>query len=55
MSANTISMSQVKNLINYTIDNNLKLQEDGKDPIAIGLEARTSGKRSRHGLYQVGA
>jgi len=47
MSANTISMSQVKNLINYTIDNNFKLQEEGKDPIAIGLEATAGiGKTS---------
>lgn len=39
MMTNTISMSQVKDLINYTIDNNLKLQENGKMPIAISLEA----------------
>lgn len=32
-------MDQVKNLINYTIDNNLKLEEEGKAPIAIGFEA----------------
>ena len=44
---NTISMDQVKNLINYTIDNNNKLQEDGKTPIAIALEASAGiGKTS---------
>ena len=47
MAVNTISMGQVKNLINYTIDNNLKLQEDGKTPIALGLEASAGiGKTS---------
>ena len=47
MTTNTISMNQVKNLINYTIDNNLKLQEDGKMPIAISLEASAGiGKTS---------
>lgn len=40
-------MSQVKTLINYTIDNNLKLQEEGKMPIAISLEASAGiGKTS---------
>lgn len=44
---NTISFSEVKNLINYTIDNNIKLQEEGKTPIAIGLEATAGiGKTS---------
>ena len=47
MAKNTVSMSQVKNLINYTIDNNLKLQEEGKMPIAISLEASAGiGKTS---------
>lgn len=47
MTTNTISMNQVKNLINYTIDNNLKLQEEGKMPIAISLEASAGiGKTS---------
>jgi hypothetical protein len=47
MSENTISMSQVKNLINYTIDNNLKLAEEGKTPIAVGIEAAAGiGKTS---------
>ena len=35
----TIPMDEVKNLINYTIDNNIKLQEEGKKPIAIGFES----------------
>ena len=40
-------MDQVKNLVNYTIDNNLKLQEEGKTPIAISLEASAGiGKTS---------
>lgn len=39
MATNTVSMDQVKDLIKYTIDNNLKLQEEGKRPIAIGLIA----------------
>lgn len=47
MSENTISMSQVKNLINYAIDNNLKLAEEGKTPIAVGIEAAAGiGKTS---------
>ena len=47
MSANTISMSQVKNLLNYTFDNNAKLQEDGKSPIAVSIEAAAGiGKTS---------
>lgn len=47
MAANTISMDQVKNLINYTIDNNFRLQEEGKNPIAIGIEASAGiGKSS---------
>lgn len=39
MTANTVSMSEVKNLVNYTIDNNIRLQEQGKMPIAVSLEA----------------
>lgn len=40
-------MNQVKSLINYTIDNNLRLQEEGKMPIAISLEASAGiGKTS---------
>lgn len=47
MSNTAISMAQVKNLINYTIDNNIKLQEKGKMPISIGLEASAGiGKTS---------
>ena len=44
---NTVSMEQVKNLLNYTIDNNNKLQENGVTPIAISLEATAGiGKTS---------
>lgn len=40
-------MGAVKNLLNYTIDNNIKLQEKGKRPISIGLEASAGiGKTS---------
>ena len=47
MATNTVTMSQVKNLINYTIDNNLKLQKEGKMPIAVSLEASAGiGKTS---------
>lgn len=47
MAVNTISMGDVKRLLNYTIDNNLKLQEAGKMPIAISLEATAGiGKTS---------
>ena len=47
MPKNTISMKEAKTLINYTIDNNLKLQEDGKMPIAVSLEASAGiGKTS---------
>lgn len=47
MAVNTISMNQVKDLINYTIDNNFKLQEEGKMPIAVGIEATAGiGKTS---------
>lgn len=47
MATGTVSMGEVKNLINYTIDNNVKLQEDGKMPIAISLEASAGiGKTS---------
>lgn len=47
MAKNTISMKQAKSLINYTIDNNLKLQDEGKMPIAISLEASAGiGKTS---------
>ena len=43
----TVSMGEVKKLVNYTIDNNLKLEEDGKTPIALCLEAEAGiGKTS---------
>lgn len=43
----TISLKEAKRLINFTIDNNIKLQEQGKKPIAIGLEAHAGiGKTS---------
>ena len=36
----TISMTEVKGLLNYTIDNNIRLQEEeGKMPVSICLEA----------------
>ena len=45
--ANTVSMREVKKLLNYTIDNNLKLEENGITPIAISLEAQAGiGKTS---------
>ena len=44
---NTVSMSKVKDILNYTIDNNIRLQEEGGMPIAIGLEAEPGiGKTS---------
>ena len=47
MSENTISMTQAKNLINYTIDNNQKLEDESKTAIAIGIEASAGvGKSS---------
>lgn len=47
MATNTVSMSEVKNLVNYTIDNNLRLEEEGKEPIAISIEASAGiGKTS---------
>lgn len=39
MAASTISMDQVKHLLNYTIDNNLRLSEKHITPIAISLES----------------
>ena len=39
MGNNTVSMREVPRLINYTIDNNIKLEEQGKFPIAISIEA----------------
>ena len=44
---NTVSMGEVKKLVNYTIDNNLRLQQAGKTPIAIALESSAGiGKTS---------
>ena len=37
--AYTVSMREVKKLLNYAIDNNLKLEESGITPIAVSLEA----------------
>jgi len=40
-------MDDVKRLVNYTIDNNMTLQENGEVPIAISLEANAGiGKTS---------
>ena len=39
MAANTITMDQMKSLINFYIDRNIELQEAGEMPIAIGFEA----------------
>ena len=39
MSKNSITMTRAKELLNYTIANNIKLQENGEMPIAFGLEA----------------
>ena len=47
MPKNTITMKQVKNLLGYFIDNNKKLQEEGKMPIAFGIEGSAGvGKTS---------
>ena len=44
---NTVSMSKVKDILNYTIDNNLRLEKEGGIPIAVGLEAEPGiGKTS---------
>ena len=44
---NTVSMSKVKDILNYTIDNNTRIQDEGGMPIAIGLEAEPGiGKTS---------
>lgn len=47
MATTTVKMDQVKHLVNYTIDNNLHLEEEGMTPIAISLEATAGiGKTS---------
>lgn len=44
---NTIPMDEAKTLINYAIDNNVVLEENGEVPIAISLEATAGiGKTS---------
>lgn len=44
---NTVSMSKVKDILNFTIDNNFRLQEEGLMPIAIGIEGAAGiGKTS---------
>lgn len=35
--ANSLSISQIKNIINYTIDNNEELAKNGKKRIAINI------------------
>jgi len=43
----SVSMKEVKRLINYAIDNNLRLEEEGKMPIAVSIEASAGiGKTS---------
>ena len=39
MAKNTVSMKNVKDLLYFTIDNNIRLQEEGDNPVSIGLEA----------------
>ena len=47
MATSVVKMDEVKNLINYTIDNNLELEKNGAMPIAISLEATAGiGKTS---------
>ena len=50
--AYTVSMREVKKLLNYAIDNNLKLEEKGVTPIAVSLEA-TAGIGKTSILQQV--
>lgn len=45
--AKSIGMGEVKPLLNYVIDNNIKLQEKGVTPIAVGFEGSAGiGKTS---------
>lgn len=45
--AETISIGEVKKLVNHTIDNNRRLEEEGEYPIALGIEAAAGvGKTS---------
>lgn len=47
MANNGITMKRVKSLLNHTIDNNIRLQENGQSPIAIGFEGEAGiGKTS---------
>ena len=47
MANNTVSMNEVKNLVNYTIDRNRELEADGKNPVAVSIEASAGiGKTS---------
>lgn len=47
MRTGTISIERARDLLNYTIDNNIKLQKRGELPIAIGFEASAGiGKTS---------
>lgn len=47
MANNSISMKRVKSILNHYIDNNLKLESEGKFPIAIGFEGEAGiGKTS---------
>lgn len=47
MATNTVTLKEAKKLINYAIDTNLKLEEEGKMPIAISLESSAGiGKTS---------
>lgn len=38
MSVSCINLDDVKELVNHTIDNNVRLEEDGDNTIAIGIE-----------------
>ena len=47
MAVKEISMGEVKHLLNYFIDNNRELQEQGERPVSLGLEAAAGiGKTS---------
>lgn len=47
MATIAVKMDQVKNLVNFTIDRNVELENEGKMPIAISLEATAGiGKTS---------
>lgn len=36
--ANTLTLSEFKNILNYFIDNNKRLEDEGKKTTAIGIE-----------------